>query len=243
MPRANYPMNLEGPNNVRDLGGYLTQDGKYTKWGQFLRSDNPNKITPKDCEDLYNYGVRLQVDLRSDFECEKQPSNLKGFKDIEYANFLMMDNMNSNQGDIKLPDKMSDIYIDLMDNAQDRYKAIFKLILKHADDCVLFNCTAGRDRTGTTAMLLLKIANCSNAQIIADYMTTDYNIRDDMKKMMEMFKERGMDDSMKLMEDPRTDIEETVAYFDKKYGTGENYLVQIGLTADEIAGLKKKLVG
>ncbi|MCL1914523.1 MAG: tyrosine-protein phosphatase [Eubacteriaceae bacterium] len=241
MPRANYAMNLEGPNNVRDLGGYPTKDGKSTKWGQFLRSDNPNKITPKDNEDLYAYGVRMNIDLRSDFECEQQPSNLNGYQDVKYYNFMMMDNMNSNQGDIKLPDTMAEIYIGLIQDAQERYKQIFELIAAE-EGCVLFNCTAGRDRTGTTAMLLLKLAGVPDEWIVEDYLATDWNIREDLKKMMELFKDRGLDDSMKMMENPQKAIEDTIEFFNTTYGTMENYLDIIGCSTDVVDALKAKLV-
>ena len=54
------------------------------KWSQWKR--------------LYNYGIRLQIDLRSDFEIEQQPSSLIGYKDIEY---IRIDLMKTNKHKIK----------------------------------------------------------------------------------------------------------------------------------------------
>lgn len=238
---ANYAMNLEGPNNVRDLGGYSTLDGKYTKKGQFLRGDNPALITVKDCEDLYHYGVRAQIDLRSGYECDKAPSGLIGYKDVKYHHFAMLDNINSNPGDAKIPDSMSEIYINLLENKQESFRDIFRLILQYPEACVFFNCTAGRDRTGVMALLILKLANCSNDTIIADYLATDWNIRVELQEMLEEVK-KYCADAKNPMKEPRLAIEETLQFFDKTYGTADNYFLQIGLSEPEIAGVKRKIV-
>lgn len=244
MLKANYAMNLEGPNNVRELGGYYTEDGNCTQKGQFLRGDNPSLITTKDCDELYHYGVRLQIDLRSEYECTKSPSNLKGFKDIEYYNFPLLDNINSNQGNAKLPDSMADLYIDLLENSQQKFRDIFKLILQYPQECVFFNCTAGRDRTGTMSLLILKSANCSNETIITDYLATDWNLRVELKKIWDDLKENKKlePDFKNPMENPRLAMEKTLAHFDKTYGTIEHYFSHIGLSEKEIEGIKRKIV-
>ena len=41
--------------------------------------------------------------------------------------------------------------------------------------CTLFHCTAGKDRTGIVSMALLKSYGISDAEIIKDYMRTNYN--------------------------------------------------------------------
>src|SRR3954468_18891152 len=39
---------FEGANNVRDLGGYRTRDGRRVRWGQVFRSDSLHGLTPSD---------------------------------------------------------------------------------------------------------------------------------------------------------------------------------------------------
>ena len=62
--------------NVRDLGGYETQDGYYTKSHKFVRSTCPSGIDDELKEKFYEYGIRTVVDLRSDYELVHQPHSL-----------------------------------------------------------------------------------------------------------------------------------------------------------------------
>src|SRR5436190_18952958 len=50
--------------NTRDLGGYVTADGGYTRWGAFVRADNLSRLTPAGQSALIEYGVRTVIELR-----------------------------------------------------------------------------------------------------------------------------------------------------------------------------------
>ena len=54
--------------NVRDLGGYETQEGYYTKSHKYVRSTCPSGISDDLKEQFYQYGIRTVIDLRSDYE-------------------------------------------------------------------------------------------------------------------------------------------------------------------------------
>ncbi len=248
MPRANYAMKLDGPKNVRDLGGYPTQENKHTRWGQFLRSDNPFALTPEDCETLYRYGVRLQVDFRSAGECRTQPSPLQGYRDVEYQNIQLLDDLNSGlaEGDLsglKAPTSMVDNYIELLGNAKEKFAQFFRLALRYPEACVLFNCTAGKDRTGVAAMLLLKAAHCADEVIIADYAATYENIRRDVEKLIQFYEAQGLTLPAHLFLSTPEMMEQTLLHFANTYGSIENWMDQAGLTPQELSALQQKLVG
>lgn len=60
---------LDGAVNVRDLGGLTTTDGATTRYGQVLRADNLQDLTPRDITTLTgDLGLRHVIDLRSDAE-------------------------------------------------------------------------------------------------------------------------------------------------------------------------------
>ncbi|TFH35238.1 MAG: hypothetical protein E4G99_07720 [Anaerolineales bacterium] len=42
----------DGCNNVRDLGGYSAIEGRKTRWGALVRSDDPSKLTTEGWEAL-----------------------------------------------------------------------------------------------------------------------------------------------------------------------------------------------
>src|SRR5829696_6838191 len=61
-------LHWEACYNARDLGGYATADGGYTRWGAFVRADNLSRLTPAGQSALIEYGVRTVIDLRRAFE-------------------------------------------------------------------------------------------------------------------------------------------------------------------------------
>ena len=72
MTREERQISLEKMVNTRDLGGYETQGGKYSKAHKYIRASAPTYATKKDIADLKVYGVKVVIDLRSDFEKECQ---------------------------------------------------------------------------------------------------------------------------------------------------------------------------
>ncbi|MEO7908190.1 MAG: tyrosine-protein phosphatase [Roseiflexaceae bacterium] len=57
-------MNWDACYNARDLGGYVTADGRRTRWRAFVRADNLSRLTPDGQSALIEYGVRTMIDLR-----------------------------------------------------------------------------------------------------------------------------------------------------------------------------------
>src|SRR5215211_2697291 len=76
----------EGCLNARDLGGYLTVDGRTTRWGEIVRSDSLASLTPAGQDALRAHGVRTIVDLRLEAELfeEPNPFSIAGDHDITY---------------------------------------------------------------------------------------------------------------------------------------------------------------
>ena len=64
--------------NVRDLGGYETQEGYYTKSHKYVRSTCPSGISDDLKEQFYQYGIRTVIDLRSDYEKQDAIEDILG---------------------------------------------------------------------------------------------------------------------------------------------------------------------
>jgi hypothetical protein len=73
---------MEGVVNFRDLGGYVTGDGRRVRWDRVYRSDSLERLTNDDIEALEPLGVRLVCDLRRD---EGGPSRRAGFRVIQMS--------------------------------------------------------------------------------------------------------------------------------------------------------------
>ena len=66
-------LKLEGTYNVRDVGGYLTTDGRITRWRRLLRADGLHRLTEEALRSLLSTGLRSIIDLRRPRETAHQP--------------------------------------------------------------------------------------------------------------------------------------------------------------------------
>ena len=58
------------------------------------------------------------------------------------------------------------------------YKQLFQLIKEK--DGILFHCGSGKDRTGLFAALLLKLFDCDEKTIYADYLYSNKSVEKDL---------------------------------------------------------------
>ena len=117
------PLPLAGAHNVRDLGGYPTEDGKTTKYKAFLRGDSLHGLTKEDEEYLDGYGVRLVIDVRGNNEAFLHPDHIDK-KRIKRLHVPLLDHIQSEAMLGKLPDDMGGMYIGLVENSKDGLKEI-----------------------------------------------------------------------------------------------------------------------
>ena len=174
---ASTPLPLKSVRNVRDLGGYpfTAADGACgtTAFRAFVRAGNLRGISAGDIESLRQYGVRRIVDLRSPFELKYMPDDFSRGRrdDFEYTSVPMLDQLNSSGFGGSLPERMSDVYIQLMDEDADDIAQVMAAL--DGEGTSLFHCRAGKDRTGVIAMLLLGLAGVDDDHIVADYEVSD----------------------------------------------------------------------
>ena len=149
-------INLEQAINVRDLGGYPTPDG-CTPYGRFIRADNMYGLTEADLETLYQAGVRTVIDLRTPGERERQPGSFENWRDVRVVPCsLLGESLDSFTGFMR---SLGENYSEMIVRDRDHYRDLFEIILsENQRGGILFHCTAGKDRTGVTAALLLGLA-------------------------------------------------------------------------------------
>lgn len=245
--QINKPFHLEGPSNLRELGGYPARDGKYTKTHVFLRSDALNTLTNEGGQYLYDYGLRLIVDLRGELVRLTQPDRVPSA--IEDVHVPLYDHLHAAllRADLHLKDghtelSMPEIYNMIVDgDPEEVAKAVRDLIA--AQDCALFHCTAGKDRTGIIAMLLLELAGVPREIIIADYAQSGQNVSAELRREEELEdKLAGAFVPIGAFESKPAFMEELLHHLDTKYGSPEAYLTKIGITDDEKAQLLAKFL-
>jgi protein-tyrosine phosphatase len=171
---------LAGALNFRDLGGYPTSAGGSIRWNCLFRSGTTHAMTDADLEWLSARGIRFAYDLRSNGERIDHPNRLQDIVDMSYR-FLQHDQIG---GDISRSLRTTDVrredarqmmvsfYKGLPYTFKDSYRALL-LHLADGDLPMVFNCTAGKDRTGVAAALILTVLDVPQSVILDDYVLTD----------------------------------------------------------------------
>lgn len=235
---------LEGAYNMRDLGGYGTKDGQVTKWGRFYRADGLHKLTDADQQHILGRNVRQVIDLRHTQELKKDPNVFAGSGKVTYHHVSVI---NPATPDVMQVQSLGELYIDMLDKSQNQLREVFEHLAQQSEEASLYHCTAGKDRTGVISALLLDNAGVPHDTIINDYSLTAECLApmvDDMRRkhlgsadaaaieMFERFMGSAPDNMVMMLE-----------HLYSKYRSGEQYLLTIGLTDEQVAVLKRKLLG
>ena len=167
-------LELEEGINFRELGGYLTEDGRKIKWHKLLRCGSMAQLTKNDVDYLDQYGVRYIIDLRSpeesNYSPDKYPDKAQYFQDTVYPfSFSLFKNLGMDFG------RQTYLQMLLDPHAQAAYRKMFNVLLENdkEGESVVFHCTAGKDRTGVAAFLILSALGVSEKQIVEDYLYTN----------------------------------------------------------------------
>lgn len=221
---------LRTTQNTRDLGGYRTKEGTLTKEESILRSDVQNFPDEEDFEYLKTRGITTVIDMRGQEDVDRKPSGFAGKEDFAYFNFQI----NEGSGVPESAEAVPKSYMDIA-SAQ-AMPDVFRCIARTASG-VMFNCTAGKDRTGVVSAILLCHAGVSDKDIIENYMLTKEYGRERLKLIHKNFPELDMN----IVTPCELFMEEFLRMFREKYGGTEKYFKMIGLNEAEIRSIREKL--
>ena len=170
---------LHGASNFRDLGGYPGQGGRPLRWGRLFRSDHLAGLDAADREQLAARGLARTLDFRGHAERAAAPYELPGVAQhvlaIEPTVVQQMREVvgagRRLTGDV-VAELMCELYRGLVHDQAERFAEFFEHLL-HDDSPVVFHCTAGKDRTGFAAALLLLALGVPRELVMADYLLTN----------------------------------------------------------------------
>ncbi|WP_327150575.1 tyrosine-protein phosphatase [Nocardia sp. NBC_01329] len=167
-------LHLVGAPNARDLGGYRAADGRTVRTGIAFRTDQLDNLTPADLAELTRLGVREVDDLRTVYERALGPDRVPVGARANWYDMI---------GAAPLPELMStlaggnDLYRAFI-TAPGANQAVAGVLRDIAESGaepgpVLFHCTAGKDRTGWTAAVLLTVLGVDRATVTEDYLLSN----------------------------------------------------------------------
>jgi len=244
---------LRNIDNFRDVAGtttaYSTANDGTMRSGVFYRS---NALTPSaaDLGTLNSLGIKAVYDLRTPSEIAGTPDTLPN--GARYLNIDILGHATSGStlptGSLKSTADaiamMQGINRSFVSDAgvRGQFSTLFNE-LAEVDGAALFHCTAGKDRTGWTAAVLLSIAGVDSATIMSDYLATNQYTAARVAATL-----AAMPPAMAAIYAPMLGVEASFlqASLDQvtaQFGSMDNYLKQgLGLSQETIYVLRGKMV-
>jgi protein-tyrosine phosphatase len=247
-----HPRHLEweGLINARDTGGLSTSDGTI-KDGALVRSDLLNGLTADGVAALTEHGVRTVVDVRGAAEIaedwERYP--LKGDGTVSYLNRpfrLGLDGEASDQIEAiyQAAETREEINRADLDFHRRGITAIVGAIADAPPGGVLVHCHAGKDRTGMVIAVALAAVGVSDDDIAADYALTELVLEPLIADWLDYMSQDPVERARlsRLAVPSREAMLDTLAYLRERYGGAERYLLDGGMTTEQLEHLRARLV-
>ncbi|WP_256774446.1 MULTISPECIES: tyrosine-protein phosphatase [unclassified Stenotrophomonas] len=241
---------LQGAWNTRTFAGLHGSQGPIPA-SAFVRTSDLGRLTAADRDALAAAGVTLDIDLRTADEQAQSPDLLATDARFAYQRTSLMgtEKMDLQKMMTTFPDSLGAAYVQWLDHSQPQFKQVFQRIAAERDGTVLFHCTAGKDRTGIIAGLLLDLAGVSRADIVHNYAISAHYLEGQPKdsamnaQIMELIKQNPeIGRKMAGMAGTAPEnMDMFLAALHKQYGGAEGYLKSIGVSEAEIDQLKVRL--
>ncbi|MBB5634439.1 protein-tyrosine phosphatase [Pedobacter cryoconitis] len=237
---------VKGATNFRDLGGYTTKQGKQVKWGKIYRSGEISKLTDADLVLLNQRHINFIVDFRGNDEVAKAKDRLpQGAEYLQLpAGSENLGNWMAQLGKLNSADSLMESFYGQTSHLKAKYKPFFQALLKQSDSsALLFHCTAGKDRTGIGAALLLYALGVPEETILDDYLLSNEFRKEENEKMVKGMVKMGIKEQVAkdLAGVKKEYLMATYQAVLSEYGSMDSFLeTEMGLSDSDITSLREK---
>jgi protein-tyrosine phosphatase len=227
--------------NVRHLGGLPTLDGGRIRAAALVRSDSAQRLTPEGVAAVRAYGIRRVVDLRSEREALHWPSPFAD--DPDYRLRPLIDPRREVASPERPDHSLAHIYRGSLTRNGPFIVEGLAAIADAPPGGVLVHCFVGKDRTGMTVALALRLAGVPDDVIAEDYAFSAVGLRAEFD--IALAAARDARQRRFLAEELSSRPESIVALLDQldaEYGGIEPYLRAFGMPAEAMGALRDRLV-
>ncbi|MDX4951974.1 tyrosine-protein phosphatase [Delftia acidovorans] len=178
-PAPSRSIRLDGASNFRDLGGYTGLDGRRVRWRTLFRADHLAGLSAADLDVLQGLKLARSADFRGKMESAHLAYEWPGIARhaliveptvVQRASALIAAGNDLTAAHAE--ELMQDTYRSFVHDYAPRFAQLFQLLLDSQDPLV-FHCTAGKDRTGWAAALLLTALGVDEDTVMQDYLLTN----------------------------------------------------------------------
>jgi protein-tyrosine phosphatase len=242
-------IDFEGARNFRDLGGYDSGLGGTTRWGRVFRAGSLDRMTPDDLDRFASLGIDVVVDLRNHDERDRVPDPVASLH-IPVMGSFMTTRGRPDFGALVEHDHgvafMRDMNLGLLAHAAVEIGQVFGVLAGADDRPVAFHCTAGKDRTGLIAALLLEVLGVARETVLDDFeLTEQYAGPHEESHGWQRMIEFGVapEAAAGAFGAPRPMMGDVLDELDLRYRGAERYLCErAGVTPGAIAALRSHLL-
>lgn len=249
-------VDLDGPSNFRDLGGLPTAGGSVTRFGLAYRADRLCTLSDADVRRLEVAGIRHVFDLRSETEAADFPDRLPA--GAYYVRLSMTSDRTPQartiyerivDGDIKSYSEAEMVagYLRMLENFGPSFARVVRQVA--VGEPTVIHCTAGKDRTGVAAMLLLDLAGVAAEHVVADYALSSQRRpslqldQTEARTLVPTLESYGLDPAefAPLWEARPAVMAATLEGLHDRWGGAAGYLAQAGMDGAELAAVRAGL--
>jgi protein-tyrosine phosphatase len=239
-------VSLEGAVNFRDLGGYPTASGGWTRWGLLFRSSSLHKLTADDLAAFDELGVRTVFDLRRDDERARRPNPRPSRSLPVTSDIDSMPDLSAIRDHADAERWLADYYRTMVTDSGPVFGELFTSLSAADHTPAVFHCAAGKDRTGLSAALLLTWLGVDRTTVLDDYeLTGRYLTVDALPAVVDSFVATGLPRAAAegILSSPRWAMTQALDLVDTEHGGIEAYLRDsAGMAAQAMDDLRTRFV-
>ena len=260
-------IDYKGLRNTRDLGQFITEDGRKVRSNVLIRSGRIDKMSKKRIKRfLQEYNIKTIIDLRTQVEVNES----KHFMYPQYVDYYhipvlnqqffgitheinkmskaMMEQRKKLTSSYSGEDYMIEMYKSIVfePSSQRHFATVFDVLANKQDGALLYHCTGGKDRTGITSLFLLTLLGVSEEDILDDYESSNFfnakyiRNRELLMKIFMPTSKRFKKLLSAMLYTKREYLAGTIEAIKEKFGSVEKFLYEkIDITPEKHEKLKK----
>jgi len=255
-------IDFESAPNFRDLGGYRTHDGRTVAWRRLFRSAALHKMNERDIARLeQEISPRAVIDLRRQQDPEKNPEIVllketgARYYSIPFSTWPWPGPSKTSESSSYVKDEvqahqntanMGNIYLNRIREQPfgKRLVDALEIIAEGDNHPLVFHCSAGKDRTGVLAAMVLAAMGVVDEDVVEDYALSGplmKEIRDRMNSDPETA--QGVKDLPEFQWEASADsMVVFLSLLRREYGSADGYLKANGASSSLVDRLQVALL-